>query len=336
MTLSSDKFKYNPNLRLDELSQLQECSFRGISFPVQTLSLDATQGVVQHRRMDRNGARLENTGLGPATYALRAPMFNTIAKGRNENWSNLYPDRKDRLLEALSDRSTTDFIHPELGLRRVKCASFKTSLSPDDRTGVFVDFTLIEDTEDSEASLITENSIKNVAASAVVTLDAQLGQLVPPPIALTELQEAGFDNFTSFLNLLNSFSGKLGQADLAVRQAVGKIDQVIGILNHLQNELQDPISLVDTAIDQIIESLLKFKKDILIIQKSIGFYQTLSRTTLGALSIILQNTTSDLIDLNPQLVRQPTIASFSVIRYYNGNVIVPLPVTANISRRIRG
>lgn len=43
---------------VDILSQLLECSFKGVSFPTTAVGFSGTHGVVKHRRMDRNGAKL--------------------------------------------------------------------------------------------------------------------------------------------------------------------------------------------------------------------------------------------------------------------------------------
>jgi len=75
----------------DVLVQLLECSFRDVAFPVASLLTEFQHSVVQHRRMDRNGAKLENTGRGPISYSIRAPFCNTIARGPMETWDNLYP-----------------------------------------------------------------------------------------------------------------------------------------------------------------------------------------------------------------------------------------------------
>lgn len=295
----------------DVLSQLLECSFRGISFPVDSLDLDLSHDLIQHRRMDRNGARLEDAGLRAAVYNIKAPFCNSIARGPNETWNNLYPDTKNKMIDALSDRSTGDFVHPELGLRRCKPASFKTGLDPNYRSGIVISFTLIEDTEEDDATLLTTNANIPIGSSSAISLDATIGNLNPPPD--TGLSQFGFASFT---DAFNQISAVFGTIDLLNKQIIGKIDGVIGCVNKLTNQFDNAVTIFGTAPDELISSLLQIQKSALVQDKELGYYITQGKTTLGYLSQKLQNSIQQLIDLNSSLIRYPTVPSQTIVRYY--------------------
>ena len=225
---TAPKKKPAPLPSKDVLSQLLECSFRAISFPVETLEVSFAQDVIQHKRMDRDGAKLENTGMGAITYTVKAPFCNSISKGPMETWKDLYPDTKNKVLDALQDRTTGDFIHPELGLRRCKATGVHSALDPNYRSGVVLNFTLVEDTEEDDAVSITANSTISIAKTAAVDLDAKLGNLKPP--VKSGIEEDGFKSFTDFVDKIG---GAFDQVGLLQKQVIGKIDRVIGRINKL-------------------------------------------------------------------------------------------------------
>lgn len=295
----------------DILTQLLECSFRGISFPVESLSFDVAQTVIQHRRMDRNGAKLENTGLGAVTYSLKAPFCNTIARGPSETWDNLYPDQKNKLLDALTDRSTGDFIHPELGLRRCKAGNIRTELDPNYRGGIVIVFTLIEDTEEGDAVAITANSTIDLAVSAAISLDATLGSLNPP--LDSGMSEIGFKDFE---DAINAITGVFDQVGLMQKQIIGKIDRVIGKVNKLIDTAGGTIKDLGTAPDQLVSSLLQLKDNMLAEPKPLGVYQTLQAMTVSQLATLKKNTVTQLITLNPSLASSAMVPKFTLIRFY--------------------
>lgn len=293
------------------LSQLLECSFRDISFPVESLETEVSHDVIQHKRMDRDGAKLENTGLGPIVYNIKAPFCNTIAKGPMETWNNLYPVQKNKMLDALSDRSTGDFLHPELGLRRCKCQHFKTTLDPNYRGGVVLVFSLIEDTEADDAIAITQNSVLALALQSAINLDAALGKLKPPPV--TGLEKSGFKSFEAFIRSITSIFDRVG---LIQKQIIGKIDRVIGAINRLTSTVVDTVQNLGNAPDQLIHSLLQIKKNALIKDQELGYYQTRVPLTVSQIGIMFGNTIQDLITLNPELAASPVVKSYSIVRYY--------------------
>jgi prophage DNA circulation protein len=308
---TAPKKKPTPLPSRDILSQLLECSFRGISFPVESLDVNFAHDVIQHKRMDRDGAKLENTGMGALSYNVKAPFCNSIAKGPMETWSNLYPDTKNKMLEALQDRTTGDFIHPELGLRRCKASNVHSALDPNYRSGVVLTFALIEDTEDDDAVSITANSTVSIAKSAAVSLDAKIAKLKPP--IKTGLEEDGLKSFT---DAIDKIGGAFDQVGLLQKQVIGKIDKVIGRINKLSDTISDTIGDLGTAPDQLIASLLMIKKNALVQPKPLGFYQTKAKTTVNQLCIQFRNSVQELVTLNPDLASASTVKAFTIIRYY--------------------
>jgi len=297
---------------VDILSQLLECSFKGVSFPTTAVGFSGSHGVVKHRRMDRNGAKLENTGLEAFTFHVTAPFCNWISRGKNETWDKLFPDTFNKFLNVLAERTTGDFIHPELGLRRCKVGSFKFDINPDFRNGVVLQFDLTEDSEDKDAVAILENATKKIAATAAGNLDIKIASLNPP--IDTGLKLSGFENFLQFVNDLIAIFDTVGFLQL---KYIGKIDRVIGLINKLQNSVPNPFELFGTDPTDLIISLIDIKNNALLNQSEIlGFYKTLKKTTLLQLQLKFLNTGEELLSLNPELALFPTIPAYTTIRYY--------------------
>lgn len=294
----------------DVLSQLLECSFRSVSFPVESLTTEVTHDVIQHKRMDRDGAKLENTGLGAYTYNVKAPFCNTIARGTMEHWPMpLYPEIKNALLTALEDRSTADFVHPEFGKRRCKCVQFSTALDPNYRSGVIVNFSLVEDTEDDDAVTITKNSLISMATRAAFDLDAAMGKLDPPP-------KTGLEGYSSFASFMWALKSIFDQIDLFKQQIVGMINRAISSVNQLTQSVVDCVHSLGSAPDDFTHALLKLRNNALVQDRELGYYQTRIPMTIGQISTMYLNSISDLLTLNPSLASSPVIKPYTIIRYY--------------------
>lgn len=265
---------------------------------------EGSHDVVQHKRMDRDGAKLENTGLNPFSYNIRAPFCNTISPGVNETWSNLYPDQLNALLAALSDRSTGDFQHPRLGLRRCKCTSFKETLDPNYRSGVVLEFALLEDTETDDATAITQNSVYSQATNAAFQLDVYMqGQgivLVGAP--------PGFTFGSVIAGLLAGLETGLAVLSL--------IDSVIGLIYQLVDSLADPVLVLQDYPDILIDCLLSIKSSSTFSFKPIQIYQTVGKTSVNQLCKQLKISVADLIALNPQLASGPVVPIFTYVKFY--------------------
>lgn len=323
----------------DVLSQLLECSFRGISFPVESLEFSFSHDIIQHRRMDRDGASLENTGRGAISFNIKAPFCKTITRGKNETWSDLYPNQYSLVLDAVKDRTTGDFVHPSFGKLRCKATNVKGGLDPNYRSGEVLSWTLIEDTEGDDALDITISSNLAIARTAAINLDAAIGKLNPP--IPTNLEEDGFSSFTDFVDKVGS---KFDQVSLLQKQVLGKIDRVISKIDRLTYKLTNSIKELSSLPNNILISaykaekilenykqikrdlenipeqlkaaLLKIKHNAIATTKPVSFYQVKGDTTLSQLSLQLLNPIKDLVALNPELISKPKVAIFTIVKYY--------------------
>jgi len=318
---------------VDIFSQFLECSWRGISFPIQNISENISQTMVPHRKMDRDGAQVEGTGLAPLHYQVKAYFINSIAKGKQETWSNLFPDTWLQFRDAIKDRTTGILVHPLYGQITCKPLSLSHNINSDERGGVIADCQFLE-TVDSDAEQVIQQSAVAQATSAAIDLDASLAQLSPP--IDTGLQQDGFANFT---DMVNSFTSVVDQVQLIGNKVSGKIDSVIAKVDKLTDKVNtateiittNPVTLVQTKTKKIVnsigliqdsqykllEALFLMKVELGLKNTDINFYKVPKTTTLASLTLATKNSSSELIDLNPELVSNLRVKKDTLVKYYN-------------------
>lgn len=320
---------------MDVLSTLQECSFRGISFPVVSIDESFSHDAPQHKSMDRDGAFVENTGRNPFVFAIVAPFYaQTVARGQNETWDDLYPTRFERLRTACLDRTTSDFVHPLYGTFRVKMLDWKSTLNADERGGQTVSLTLVETRDDGEEPAFKASS-RSRARSVAVDLDAQLATLNPPPVVFTETDEDD-----SFLGVIQSLTGIVDSTSLQAKQALAKIDRTVAKLERLANSIDRGADVLTTdALTgtvtnlgrlgpgsgriwtncQVLKATLREIRSRLAFDdnRNVSTYVVPAPTHLVSLSIRLKAPTNEILALNPALPRnRPTIPAQTLITYY--------------------
>jgi len=297
---------------IDVLSQLLEASWRGIPFP--NLSVDTSGGhnIVPHLRVDRNGARIENTGRKSLVFSLAIPFINTIAKGPNETWKDLYPITYRKMLTACEDRSTGDFIHPDYGLRKCKVGDYKTSLNPDYRGGTILTLQLMETVDDGDAVALEDTAVIPIATVAARNLDAKLGNLSPSPFKNILGDGVGLTDFIKSLGAIGD------QVALFGKKITGKINGVIGALDSLKSSFGGDAGFsADT--DRLISSLHAYKIKVLRTEKATSIFvvKKPKGTTVSALANLKKNSVKDILNLNPSLAGKAIVPFNTPIVYYS-------------------
>ena len=123
----------------DALSQLGPLSWRGIIAPYDSLKTSGGQTIVQHRKPDRDGARLEATGRNPYKVSATILFHNGIAWDKTVDPSRpLFPDQYLAFFAACADRTTGDLLHPVLGKMRAKVEAWDSTIVGARRDGAAV------------------------------------------------------------------------------------------------------------------------------------------------------------------------------------------------------
>lgn len=312
---------------------LLELQWRHIAVPCELADTEGGHDLVDHKHVDRDGARVEGTGLNPNEFPVRIPFINGLLRGPQETWDPLalFPATFLEFLSALEDRSTGPLQHPIFGERTCKPGKWKVALNADVSGGVIVDVTFRETTEDDAVSLGNTSALGLVAVVANDLTD-QLAAIDPSPGI--DLSDEGFDSLEDFANQVSSIGD---QADLLQNKVAGKIDNVVASVTKIADAVDGAATMVasvpgttaKTAValgnasarivencNRMVFALTGLKSTLQTKQKAEAFFTTQADVTLGALAAMLQNKVTDIVTLNPLLVAAPIIPPQTVVRYY--------------------
>lgn len=301
----------------DLFDQLLEYSWRGISFPVASMSVALKQDHAVHAWPDRDGAKVEATGRAPTVFHAKAIFRNGISPGRAEHWGILYPTGFDRFFAACADRTSGPLQHPHLGLITCKVESCNVEWDANKRDGVDVDVSWIETIDTTGLSLLAAIGRSSNIASAIEIgneLDSHLTQLVPNPKLTVGDIEPGFEDS------MRSIQAAFDQVSLADRRIGGAIDHMIYRVNKIGEAVSGLKSVLAWPAvrdcENLKASLYTLRQTLIVAIKDIKLYITPSDMTLGQICSSLGSQIVDILKLNPQLASQAVTPQRTPIRYY--------------------
>lgn len=289
--------------------QLEECSFRGISFPVESVNLEFSQDLVQHKKPNVAGAKVEGTGFNPITIHVKTCLYNNLYRGATETWddSNLFPGVHNQLLSALIDNSAGPFVHPTLGTYHVKPVKGSSQTNATTRNGQAFEFELIT-TNPGEIDSILAQTDGGLAYSSAQALDTQLAQPalsnLAPPI--------------SFTNMIQQITGLLGQVSLTVQKVNGLINQAMFQAQRIENAVDDldaSFATLRQNLERIKSALNSLRFNASKRQSHLALYFVPKDTTLAGVASTLAVTVESLLSLNPELARKTTVPEGTDVVY---------------------
>jgi len=320
---------------VDVLSTLQECSWRKISFPVTAIVESCTQDMPQHKAADRDGAFVEGTGRNPFVYSVTAVLVaGTIAKGKNETWTDLYPGTFNKLRSAWADRTTGELIHPLYGPIKCKPSDWKASLNAGERGGQTVELGFIE-TRDDGVTPAFSTSEMSYAKTTALELDSQIAKLKPKPSVFgpQDTEQSFYDTVLSIVGVVDATTLQAKQALAKVDSAIYKLDRLSGSINRAADVVVvDAVSGVTTNLGRLgpgsgriwtncqtlRSAMTDVRRRLTVTDASrIRTFVTAKNTTIVGLSVSLGCSVAELLSLNPGLPRtRPAVSANTLIRYY--------------------
>lgn len=118
----------------DDLSQLQECAFEGVRFPIESAQTDGGNDVVEHMAYRRRGADVEFTGQKPYKGSLVVALFNTPALVAQYGM-RLFPDLRFELLRLFERQRHGRLAHPTFGTFDAAITDWSEPLAAQERNG---------------------------------------------------------------------------------------------------------------------------------------------------------------------------------------------------------
>jgi len=317
----------------DQLSNLREASFRGISFPCALIAEQIQHDQAQHKRADRDGAYVENTGRGPASYTVTIPFLVGLLRAPQETWADLFPARYNAFRSAWADRSTGVLVHPLYGEVRVKPSTWSASLDPDSRTGIVVTVGFVETNDDEADTATIKGSEYGSAKSAAIALDQKLFTLKPPPPVFdTTDPEQSFEQIVDKVLFYSNPSNLYVQGGLQkINSAIRKAQKVQTLLDRgvsvattnpltqvtSTTPLNAGIASIRSDAQNLTNSLIQIRSKVVNTgNRTVKVYTMSQPQTLLSLSLVVGNTTTQLLTLNPYLERKGPLLAPQKVRYF--------------------
>lgn len=326
----------------DIFSQLGAFSWTGqggqgekIEFPVSEMTVELSHDIADHKFWKVDGEELENTGRNALVFTCKALFKNHITPGKNENFSVLYPSAYRRFFLSASDGATGVLGHPEFGPINCKVITARTDWRATTRDGIEIDCVWKETLTADDISRINGNlsPASNVETFAG-DLDRELGSTIyaSQPVFKPDF----FDTLTQITSVTD-------QVAIQSHRVVGKIDQLSYRLNRIGDSINNALTPPRTSVVSIINpnpaqtnraltslywpvrqsvesmksALDGFRQTLLESGRPIVFYRVPQPISLAGVTIATKAPISDLMNLNPGLVRTPYIQTGVTVRYYS-------------------
>lgn len=309
-----------------------------VQFPVVSMRVSLSHDIAEHKFWGKDSAKLEATGRNPLVFSAHIPFRNGIVPGKNEKWSTLYPTAYRDFLKATADRATGKLIHPELGACFCKVRSIDTTWDANRRDGCDVEATWEETLPDERDAVGLETSSPVTQAQlGALDLDAQITSVNPPLPKLPKYEPdlaaamrgiAAIGDQASLLAMrgagvvdgvayrLNAIEDSFSKAAAAPSRAAKRVKDIIhpDTTARARNAMGYParrsVARMRNALQDIRQKLLETGKPIVL-------YRVAKATTLAGIVSATHAPISDLMALNPTLLKSPVVPIGTIVRYYS-------------------
>lgn len=128
-----------------------EVGGRTYTFPVEQLTEGRSNRIAKHRRLYRNGARLDDTYANERTWQVSTSFFNDEDQEGGIDGAAQYPDNVNALCDSFDAHETGTLTLPTRGPRRCRAESYQRVDASEPRDTASCSYTWVEDNEDDDA-----------------------------------------------------------------------------------------------------------------------------------------------------------------------------------------
>ena len=306
----------------DVFEQLLSVKWRDIEFPITRSKMTIAHDLVEHKYWGVDGARVESTGLAPHRFTFTAPLLNTIAPGRNEKWAALYPNQMRLLVAAFQLKTAGMLQHMEYGLVLCKAERMEIDWDASRRGGVDAELSFVQTTV-AEVELENDTPVQVVDIGAIdLNSDATKANLKALLLAAgVGLPPYLVDPTIDLEGMANKIKAVADTVTVASYRAAGQIDALEYQIDRIAQSVDAAKSAQTWPITQNIERMKAAMHDLhenlLAQNKNIALFKVPGDTTLaGVVQQLPQAKVSDVIKLNPALMRGPVVPKGTIVRYY--------------------
>lgn len=298
----------------DILTQLLGFKWRGISFPVNEMTLTLRQDLVPHKFFNRDGADVEATGRAPLEISATIPFRNGVVPGLSEDYRILYPDTYRAFLVAMADKSIGPLTHPELGDMQCRPEQCSTNWTGTKRDGVDVTSSWMETTEfdDSLQSALAGASPIAEAEYAALSLDTQFR------LSAADLPKTP-EYKPDLADTMRQISAMGDQMSIASNRVTGRIDALTYRIKNIKRSFartNNPKNFpVQQAIERMESALRDVPKALSAGRRSVSYYRAPRDITMSGLAILIPARLPELIKLNPRLLGSPVVPVNTAVQF---------------------
>lgn len=282
-------------------------TFRGLD-PVPTESVDSNFGHSQpeYQYPYIDVGTNDHTGRNPTKFTVRLHFINGLEGSRV-----LFPDAWNEWWEALSDGSSGPCWHPIYGPLRARVLDGNVPLVASMTAGVVVTVNFTETRDDIEQDLEFYRTNAAVSTLASAAQDAANEYEINYPSG-DPAQPSLLDTIAQLESL--AFEASLTYAGFANKVA-GNVAKMIDAAKALNDPSAWPaVELLTQLWDRLKSAAKQAAKTANPRPKRSA--KALSDTTLDAFARSVNNTLSDVAELNPEALGSPIVSKGSVLFYY--------------------
>ena len=295
----------------DILADLPELEWRGLTAPCELNPYDIKHNQAPRQYPYVNGAAHEWTGREPIALTARLFFLNTLL-GASGNFH--YPQNWLRWRDAIMDGTMGRLAHPDLGEFDARVVSSHVDMNAHVRSGAIVDVNWVETLEDATTSIIFAKPPIDASATVETAAAGAAAAKIKYPDGVGE---------TNLLDAWSSIKGQIGSASLAV---TGAISQMQGQVRALHADIE---ALNDVELNPVTSALthlwtiLEDKKEALTrsVSKSVRTRIETHDTSITSIASDTNNKVSEIMNLNPGLLRSPRVPKGSKVSFYSGKSV---------------
>jgi uncharacterized protein YoxC len=308
----------------DLFEQLLAAKWRDVEFPISRHRMSIAHDLVEHKYWGVDGARIESTGLAPIRFTFTAPLLNYINPGRSEKWAALYPNQFRALLAAFQKKEIGELQHIEFGAIKCKAERFDADWDASRRGGVDVELSFVQTIETGADVLLNSTTPIQVVDIGAAELDDEKTKADLKSLLLAAglaLPPYLMDNTPDLSTTLNKIKGAIDQVTIAGSRVTGQLDAIEYQVDRLAQSVDAAKSAttwpVTQNIERIKEAVHDLHQNLHNTSKAIALFTVPNDTTLAGVVQQLpgEARVSDVIKLNPALMRNPIVPRGTVVRY---------------------
>jgi hypothetical protein len=301
------------------VAQLPRLSWRDLYTPPYDLVTFEFENELAPRAVAyTDGDGHDDTGRRSFPMTARLYFLNTLGEKRR-----MFPELWEEW-KANLDGGPGDFVHPVLGPLRARVRGAKGEVRSNMRSGVIVDITWVETIEDAAVGdfLGVLEADPATLAAAADTMGAPLGVRYPVTAIVNQSgapfpTPSGAASPTSLLQAYNQLKGDIFSARLSMNGALAQLTSVVDGMIDLAEGLNDATKwpLVD-VLTQLWSSLRAMAARLARVARKTKAIVVSQETTLDAFAARVGNTLNEVMGLNIQALRLPSVKRGTTLRYY--------------------